>query len=129
MALFSKKAPMEKWRSQNRVMASFADASGWDVDLGSGAVHTVIGGVVVTMLAHAAGNYTVGVVVEAGAQAERTLANTFGDDGGEPFEFDGWQGVAAPGSGLIEGVGSGSGFDAQVIAAATELVTRVSRAR
>lgn len=63
MALFSKKAPMEKWRSQNRVMASFADASGWDVDLGSGAVHTVIGGVVVTMLAHAAGNYTVGVDV------------------------------------------------------------------
>lgn len=36
--MFNKKTPMEKWRSQNRVAAAFADHSGWDVHLESGAV-------------------------------------------------------------------------------------------
>lgn len=130
MALFSKKTPTEKWRSRNPISAAFADHSRWDVHLESGAVHTRIDGMPVTAMAHPSGNTNVGVIIEAGAQAERTLANTFGDDGGEPFEFEGWQGAAAPGSGLLEGAGHGGPelYD-KMIAGAVELVDRVRRAR
>ena len=106
--------------------AAFADHSGWSVDLESGAVHTLIDGVPVTVLAQPAGNTGIGIIVEAGMQAERTLSNTIGDDGGEPYGFEGWQGVAAPGSGLLEG-GGGSGpelYD-KVVAAAHDLARRV----
>jgi hypothetical protein len=129
MALFSKKTPMEKWRSRNRMMASFVDHAGWDVHLDSGVVTTIFDGVPVTVMIQPGGNSNGGVIIEAGAQAERSLANTVGDDGGEPFEFEGWQGVAAPGSGLIEGHGSGPDFNDKVMAAAVDLVDRVRRAR
>lgn len=119
---------MDKWRSRNRMMASFVDHSGWTVHLESGAVTTIIDGIPVTVLIQPGGNYNAGVIIEAGAQAERTLANTFGDDGGERFEFEGWRGAAAPGSGLIEGSGSGPGFDDKVMDAAAELVARVRQA-
>ena len=126
MALFAKKTPMEKWRSRNQVAAAFADHSGWDVHLETGVVHTLIGDVPVTVLARHTGNLQIGVIVEAGAQAERTLANTIGDDGGDPFEFGGWRGVAAPGSGLLEGAGTGGPeFYDKVVAAANDLVSRV----
>lgn len=128
MGLFDKKTPMEKWRSRNRVAAAFADHSGWDVDFGSEVVHTRIDDVPVTVLAQHTANHHIGVIIEAGAQAERTLANTFGDDGGDPYEFEGWQGAAAPGSGLIEATGSGGPeFYDKVMAAASDLVSRVGR--
>jgi hypothetical protein len=128
MALFSKKTPMEKWRRQSPLMRDFVDHSGWTVHLDSGAVTTVIDGITVVVLIHPGGNLNASVIIEAGAQAERSLANTFGDDGGEEFEFEGWRGVAAPGSGLIEGSGSGPEFNDKVMAAAVDLVDRVRRA-
>lgn len=120
------KSPMEKWRKRNQVAAAFADHSGWDVHLVSGVVCTVIDGVPVTVLAHHTGNAQTSVIIEAGAQAERTLANSFGDDAGDPYEFEGWQGVAAPGSGLLEAAGSGGPamYD-KVMAAANDLASRV----
>lgn len=128
MALFTKKSPMEKWRSRWPMMRDFVDHSGWTVHLDSGAVTTTIDGVPVTVMITPGGNLNAGVIIEAGAQAERTLANTLGDDGGEPFEFEGWSGVAAPGSGLIEGHGSGPEVNDKVMAAAVDLVDRVRRA-
>lgn len=126
MALFGKKTPMAKWRSRNRVAAAFADHSRWDVHLASGAVHTTIDGMAVTVLAHQAANHQIGAIIEAGRQAERTLANDIGDDGGDPFEFEGWPGTAAPGSGLIEAFDNGGpDFYDQLMAAAHDLVTRV----
>lgn len=124
--MFSKKTPMERWRSRNKVTAAFADHTGWDVHLESGVVHTLVDGVPVTVHAHPAGNSGIGVIIEAGAQAERTLANTAGDDGGEPYGFEDWQGVAAPGSGLLEGAGGGGTelYD-KMVAAAHDLVTRI----
>lgn len=130
MALFNKKSPMEKWRSRNPVAADLADATGWPVDLDTGVVHTVIDGTTVVVMLTASGvgpSHGVGVIIEAGAQAERTLANTFGDDGGEPFDFDGWAGAAAPGSGLIDThAPGGPELNSKVVAAAQHLVTQIS---
>ena len=126
MGLFDKKSPMDKWRSKNKVSASFVDAQGWDVDLASGVVHTTIDGTTVTVLLSAAGS-SLGVIIEAGAQAERTLANSFGDDGGEAFEFEGWTGVAAPGSGLIDTHSKdGAELHDKIVAAAHDLVSRIN---
>ncbi|MGB0111633.1 MAG: hypothetical protein WBP59_00285 [Ilumatobacteraceae bacterium] len=132
MGLFNKKSPMEKWRAQNKVAAAFVDQTGWEVDLATGVVHTVIEGTTVTVLLTAAmsmgaGGGAVAVIIEAGAQAERTLANTFGDDGGEAFEFNGWTGTVAPGSGLIDAHDAGGPALAdKVVAAARALVARVN---
>lgn len=130
MGLFKKKAPLDAWRSRNRLAAAFVDAHGWDVDLATGVVHTVIEGTTVTVLIsppQSIGSSHVGVIIEAGAQAERTLANTFGDDGGDPFEFDDWTGTAAPGSGLIDAHSPGGPeMNDKIAAAAAHLVTRVA---
>lgn len=127
--MFGKKSPSDKWRKQNPVGAAFADHSGWDVHFEFGVVHTVIDGVPVTVLAHHGGGQQVGVIIEAGTQAERTLTNTIGDDGGEPFEFDGWRGAVAPGSGLLEGGGiGGPNLYDRIMAAAIALASRVRQA-
>lgn len=77
-------------------------------------------------VAQPAGNTGIGVIVEAGMQAERTLSNTIGDDGGEPYTFEGWQGGAGPVSGLLEGSGAaGPELYDKVAAAAHDLVRRV----
>lgn len=126
MALFKKKSPMDSWRAKHRVAAAFVDATGWDVDVDLGVVHTRIDGTAVTVLLSGSDHARVGVIIEGGAQAERTLANTFGDDGGKPFDFDGWAGVAAPGSGLIEASDQGGeDLHGKVVAAATHLVQQI----
>ena len=113
--------------SKHRVAAAFVDAHGWDVDLSTGVVHTVIGGVTVTAMLNPSLEGQIGVLIEAGAQAERTLANTFGDDDGDPFDFDGWPGTAAPGSGLIDAnAQNGPELHDKVVAAATHLVQQIS---
>jgi len=134
MGIFAKRTPMEKWRKQNSIAARFVDARGWDVDLGTGAVHTVLSGTTVTVLMGIAGveNSRVGVIVEAGAQAERTLRNEIGDDGGEQFEDRGWRGAAAPGSGLVEGSWKDRVDEAlfdRIVEAADDLVERISSDR
>ena len=128
MGLFDKKTPMEKWRKRNPLAARFVDARGWDVDLDTGVVHTVMSGQAVTVLlgAHESGS---GVIVEAGSQAQRTLRNEIGDDGGEQFARGAWRGAAAPGSGLVEKNTKESVDDAffdDIVDAAKDLVSRIS---
>ena len=128
MGLFDKKTPMEKWRKRNPQAAGFVDARGWDVDLDTGAVHTEMSGQAVTALLSAGEAGTL-VIVEAGAQAERTLRNEFGDDGGEPFEAGAWRGSAAPGSGLAEITFRGGLDDAffdEIVNVAQTLVARIT---
>lgn len=129
MGLFSKKDPMEKWRSRNKLAASFVDHSGWDVNLELGVVHTVIDATTVTVLIpDGSSGVNTMVIIEAGAQADRTMINTFGDDGGDPYEFEGWKGNAAPGSGLMEGhvkVADSEFYD-KIVAAANDLVAHIT---
>lgn len=129
MGLFDKKSPMEKWRKRNPLAARFVDAKRWDVDPDLGVVHTTIAAKPVTVLISAAGDVGVGVIVEAGRQAERTLRNEIGDDGGDAYQLDGWSGVAAPGSGLVERSANdrvdGEFFD-RIVEVANDLVRRIS---
>ena len=126
MGLFDKKTPMQKWRRQNPAAARFVDAHGWNVDLETGVVHTVMSGRTVVAMMNSFS--TTGVIVEAGAQAERTLRNEIGDDGGESFRLGPWSGAAAPGSGLVERSTKDRLDDAffdDIVAAAEDLVARI----
>jgi len=128
--MFRKKDPMERWRRRNRFAADFADHTGWKVDVDAG-VHTRLGGHLVNVLitapldpSNAAGLL---VILEAGRQAERSHANQIGDDGGQPIEFEGWRGQAAPGSGLLQGdvAGANEADWDQIVRVAEFLVARI----
>ncbi len=133
MGLFGTKDPMATWRRRHSAMAELVDRTGWEVDLQLGIVTTARGGIPVTvilmppMTASAAGIGT-SVVIEAGRQAEATLANRVDNDvHGPSFEVRGWQGVAEPGNGLIDGHFSGPDQElvTAVVAAVDELLIRV----
>ena len=131
MGLFDKKTPMEKWRRRSPLSARFADHSGWEVDLGTGVVHTTVSDVPVTAMIDRSHTSvaTAGVIVEAGEQARRTLRNEIGDDGGDEFERDGWRGRAASGSGVVERTTKDRVDDVfydDVVAAAHDLVRRIT---
>lgn len=136
MILFRAKDPMTKWRQKYQAMAELADRTGWRIDLDREVVCTVIAETpVVVILAPpmrmGPSAPATSVIIEAGRQAEATLAGRIGDVvGGAEYTVNGWCGVAEAGNGLIDGNFSGphSELVDAVVAAVYDLVDRVRRA-